>query len=80
MFLFERELAAMLVLFLGTTLQFAKKKAPKHKIIAKKLGSYRNTSYLCTQMRVAYRRDNIKLRNRRFNKAEGRAPTALIRL
>ena len=31
-------------------------------------------------MRVAYRRDSIKLRNRRFNKAEGRVPTALIRL
>ena len=31
-------------------------------------------------MRVAYRRDDIKLRNRRFNKAVGRVPTALIRL
>ena len=31
-------------------------------------------------MRVAYRRDYIKLRNRRYNKAEGRVPTALIRL
>ena len=28
-------------------------------------------------MRVAYRRDDIKLRNRQFNKAVGRVPTAL---
>ena len=30
--------------------------------------------------RAAYRRDNIKLRNRRYNKAVGARPTALIRI
>jgi hypothetical protein len=31
-------------------------------------------------MRVAYRRDNIKLRNRQVIKAVGRVPMALIHL
>ena len=49
------------------------------KVFCQKAWKFKNNSYLCTQMRVAYRRDSIKLRNRRFNKAEGRVPTALIR-
>ena len=32
----------------------------------RKFGSYGINSYFCTQMRVVYRRDDIKLRNRRF--------------
>ena len=34
------------------------------KIIHEMFGGIEKTPYLCTQMRVAYRRDNIKLRSR----------------
>ena len=46
--------------------------------IAHRLQSAKESVYLPHKVRVAYRRDNIKLRSRQKYKAVGTAPTALV--
>jgi len=50
------------------------------KITSKKFGGVKYSPYLCTRMRVADRRDYIKLRSHLNNKAAGQVPTALIHI
>lgn len=46
--------------------------------ITQKLQSAKESVYLPHKVRVAYRRDNFKLRSRQIYKAVGTAPTALV--